>query len=54
LLASISVGADGAVWGLNASSLIYRFIPSINAFYQAPGFLTNISVGADDMVWGIN
>jgi hypothetical protein len=41
------------VWGLNASTQIFRYNYCTKIFDQAPGFLSSLAVGGGDM-WGIN
>lgn len=41
------------VWGLNTSSLIYRYNYCTSAFDQEPGVLCDIHVGGGD-IWGAN
>jgi virginiamycin B lyase len=53
-LSQVSVGADGAVWGLDSSQNVYTWDPATNQFVQVPGALTQIAVGNADAVWGIN
>jgi hypothetical protein len=53
-LSQISVGADGAVWGLDSSQNIFTWDQSISQFVQIPGALTQIAVGNANAVWGIN
>ena len=50
-LVSISVGADGAVWGINEQKQIFRFDGS--GFSQIPGSLQDIAVGNGNTVWGL-
>ncbi|MCK6211640.1 hypothetical protein KZX45_13910 [Georgenia sp. EYE_87] len=51
-LKHVSVGADGTVWGVNASDKIYR--RDGNAWTQVSGALKQISVGNAANVWGVN
>jgi len=51
-LARIAVGAGGAVWGLDAAGLIFRFNGA--AFEEVSGQLAQIAVGATSAVWGLN
>jgi hypothetical protein len=48
----VSVGADGTVWGVNASDKIYR--RSGTQWQQVAGALKQISVGNAANVWGVN
>jgi hypothetical protein len=41
------------VWGVNASSQIYRFNYCTRQFEQVPGWLKQLSVGGGD-IWGVN
>ncbi len=57
-LASIGVGSNGAVWGVNSSDEIYELQGTITRPFQTlsvvPGaVLDQISVGADGAVWGV-
>ncbi len=52
-LQQISVGADGAVWGLNGGQ-IYEFDTNLQSWVHIPGFLTRIAVGSNGDVWGLN
>jgi hypothetical protein len=61
VLSQISVGADGAVWGLNSAGEIYQFNGNYLGVYNGtagwnriPGVLSQISVGSAKVVWGIN
>ena len=52
-LVDLSVGADGAVWGLNSNEFtdnIYKWDGS--KFVPVPGNFKDISVGNKDNVWG--
>src|SRR3954463_4733783 len=55
-LEQIAVGdfQNRAVWGINASSDIFRLNPGSNLFEQVAGKLTSISVGDANSVGGIN
>src|SRR5208337_4900113 len=53
-LLQISAGNRQSVWGINASSEIFRFHTTTGRFEQVPGQLTSISVGQLTLVWGIN
>jgi hypothetical protein len=53
-LHELAVGADGTVWGIDATGLIYRYDSSTQRWVQAPGYLTQIAVGGKDSVWGLN
>ena len=55
-LLQISLGNGQSVWGINASSEIFRLNTSTGRFEQVPGQLTSISVGRDNIaaVFGIN
>ena len=48
----VSVGADGAVWGVNYEDEIYRWNGS--GWDQIAGSLKQISVGNASNVWGVN
>ena len=48
----VSVGADGAVWGVNYEDEIYRWNGS--GWNQIAGSLKQISVGNASNVWGVN
>lgn len=50
-LLSLSVGVDGAVWGVNSAGNIYRF--NGRDFEQIKGTLHQISVGSANAVWGV-
>lgn len=56
-LSSIAVGANGAVWGVNASQQIFT-TGQVTRGYQTlswiPGSLSQISVGADGSTWALN
>jgi len=51
-LKHVSVGADGAVWGVNANDNIYR--RDGGGWTPIPGSLKQISVGNASNVWGVN
>lgn len=51
-LIHVSVGADGQVWGCNASHQIFRRDGS--AWTRIAGSLRQVSVGRDGQVWGVN
>jgi hypothetical protein len=51
-LGTLSVGADGAVWGINGELQVYRLDGS--TWTNIPGSLLEISVGSANNVWGIN
>ncbi|MBK8013350.1 MAG: hypothetical protein IPK13_18595 [Deltaproteobacteria bacterium] len=51
-LKNVSVGADGAVWGVNASDQIYQRVGE--AWRNIPGGLKQITVGSAAHVWGVN
>lgn len=58
-LAGIAAGANGAVWGINASQQIYRLQGAPLRAYQTFNVIANnsmdqISVGADGTVWGMS
>ena len=53
-LAQISVGADGAVWGLDSSQNIFTWDSSTSQLVQIPGALAQIAVGNANAVWGLN
>lgn len=53
-LSQISVGADGAVWGIDSAQRIFTYDVASNQFVQVPGSLTQIAVGNVNAVWGIN
>jgi virginiamycin B lyase len=53
-LSQISVGADGAVWGLDSSQNIFTWDSSTSQFVQIPGALAQIAVGNANAVWGLN
>lgn len=53
-LSQISVGADGAVWGLDSNQNIFSYDSSTGQFVQVPGALTQIAVGNAAAVWGLN
>lgn len=53
-LQQISVGVDGALWGINSSGAIYNYNPQTGGWVQAPGALAQISVGRAGLVWGLN
>ncbi len=53
-LSQISVGADGAVWGLDSSQRIFTYDSASGQFVQIPGALTQIAVGNANAVWGID
>ncbi len=53
-LQQISVGADGAVWGLNSGGQIYRWNAAQETWVPIPGGLASISVGNALSVWGLN
>lgn len=52
-LHQMSVGADGAAWGINAAGLIYRYDSNTQSWVQVPGYLTQIAVGGNGSVWGL-
>lgn len=53
-LSQISVGADGAVWGIDPQHNIFDWDSSTSQFVQTPGQLTQIAVGNANAVWGLN
>jgi hypothetical protein len=53
-LHSLSLGPDGAVWGINAGGSIYRYDSKAQTWAHAPGYLTQIAVGGNGSVWGLN
>ena len=53
-LSQISVGADGAVWGLNAGGQIYQRNSTTQSWTYVPGALAHVFVGSSAAVWGIN
>jgi virginiamycin B lyase len=53
-LSQISVGADGAVWGVDSSQNIFTYDPIAGQFTQLPGALVQIALGNANTVWGIN
>jgi len=53
-LSQISVGADGAVWGIDPNQNIFTWDSTTGQFVQVPGALTQIAVGNANAVWGIN
>jgi len=54
LLTQISVGSDGAVWGVNTVGQIWTYNIQDQTWQQAPGLLQQIAVGANGFVWGLN
>ena len=48
----VSVGSDGAVWGVGPGNLIYRRDGS--SWTTIPGHLVQISVGSASQVWGVD
>ena len=48
----VSVGVDGAVWGVNVNDDIWR--RDGNTWTQIPGKLKQISVGSSSHIWGVN
>ncbi|MBV9760595.1 MAG: choice-of-anchor D domain-containing protein [Acidobacteriaceae bacterium] len=53
-LSQISLGADGAVWGLNAGGQIYQRNATAQSWTYIPGNLAHLFVGSSAAVWGIN
>lgn len=53
-LSRISLGADGAIWGLNAGGQIYQRNSSTQSWTYIPGNLAQLFVGSSTAVWGIN
>ncbi len=53
-LQQISIGADGAAWGLDKAGNIYRYNPERNEFEPAPGRLSQIAAGPNGTAWGVN
>jgi sugar lactone lactonase YvrE len=53
-LSQLSVGADGAVWGLNAGGQIYQRNAATQNWTYVPGNLAHLFVGSSTAVWGIN
>lgn len=53
-LSSVSVGADGSIWGLNSNGNIFTFNLQTQSWTQVPGALTEIAVGSANSVWGLN
>ncbi|MBL9041547.1 MAG: hypothetical protein JNM83_08090 [Myxococcales bacterium] len=51
-LKHVSVGADGTVWGVNASDQIFR--RSGDTWEHIPGALKQVSVGSVSQVFGVN
>src|SRR5207244_6165634 len=51
-LKQISVGADGTVFGLQASGSVWRWIAG-GEWENVPGTLSQISVGGAEHVWGL-
>ena len=51
-LKTISVGADGAVWGIGSAGQVFRFNGA--AFIPIEAALVIIAVGNTNAVWGIN
>lgn len=53
VLAQVSVGADGTVWGINGIGQIYQYDAKLQSWTLMPGYLTQIVVGNNGNVWGI-
>lgn len=53
-LSQVSVGADGAAWGVDSAGVIFAYDSETQDWQQVPGSLTQISVGASGDVWGLN
>lgn len=53
-LTQISVGADGAAWGIDNAGQIFTFNTQTLNWQQVPGALSQIAVGANAAVWGLN
>lgn len=53
-LRQISVGADGAVWGINAAQAIYRYDFNLQTWVGVPGALAQIAVGNQNAIWGLS
>jgi hypothetical protein len=53
-LTRVSVGNEGAVWGVNGNGEIWNFRPATSDWRLVPGQLASISVGGDGEVWGVN
>jgi hypothetical protein len=51
-LKHVSVGSDGATWGVNSGDNIYRWAGT--RWINVPGKLKQISVGNASQVWGVN
>lgn len=54
VLGEVTVGADGAVWGINARLQVFRYAPGTESFDQVAGSLAEVSTGGASQVWGIN
>lgn len=50
--ASISIGGNGEIWGLQPNDSIWRWNGA--AWTQFPGTLSSIAVGGGSNVWGVN
>jgi hypothetical protein len=53
-LKHVSVGADGTVWGVNASDEIFQYVGGQRRWQKIDGKLKQISVGSASQVWGVN
>jgi len=53
-LQQLSVGFDGAMWGINSSQQIYMYNTQTQSFQEAPGDLMQVAVGSNGAVWGVN
>ncbi|HTU48586.1 MAG TPA: tectonin domain-containing protein [Bryobacteraceae bacterium] len=53
-LTQLSVGVDGAVWGLDAQSNVYQFDPQTSGLALMLGSLPQISAGSSTNVWGLD
>jgi Tectonin domain/FG-GAP repeat len=53
-LSQLSVGADGAVWGINGFGQIYSYDFATASWMNIPGALTQIAVGSSTAIWGID
>ncbi len=53
-LRRISVGADGAVWGVNSGNLVYTYDAAIQNWVRVPGNFAQIALGGDGSIWSLD
>ncbi|HEX3683188.1 MAG TPA: tectonin domain-containing protein [Bryobacteraceae bacterium] len=53
-LASVAVGGDGTVWGLNDLGQIFAWNAQNQGWQQIPGTLSRLALGSSTSIWGLN